>query len=179
MLPTMLSAFVFSFLGAFSVSLVPKAIMEYFVFFVLVVMAVYTFAKKDLGLVHSDAQCGSKEVLIGIFFGGIIGFYDGVFGPGSGSFLLFIFVKYFGYDFLNASASAKLVNLGTFSAALLFFIPSGHVLWVIGGLVAVCNMAGALTGTFLALRYGSGLIRILFLFLLVFLIGRMGLSIWL
>ncbi|WLG95848.1 TSUP family transporter [Pseudomonas sp. FP198] len=179
MLPTMLWAFVFSFLGAFSVSLVPKAIMEYFVFFVLVVMAVYTFAKKDLGLVHSDAQCGSKEVLIGIFFGGIIGFYDGVFGPGSGSFLLFIFVKYFGYDFLNASASAKLVNLGTFSAALLFFIPSGHVLWVIGGLVAVCNMAGALTGTFLALRYGSGLIRILFLFLLVFLIGRMGLSIWL
>ncbi|WP_434654536.1 TSUP family transporter [Pseudomonas sp. R3-56] len=179
MLPTMLSAFLFSFLGAFSVSLVPKAIMEYFVFFVLVVMAVYTFAKKDLGLVHSDAQCGSKEVLLGVFFGGIIGFYDGVFGPGSGSFLLFVFVKYFGYDFLNASASAKLVNLGTFSAALLFFIPSGHVLWVIGGLVAVCNMAGALTGTFLALRYGSGLIRILFLFLLVFLIGRMGLSIWL
>ncbi|WP_434626914.1 TSUP family transporter [Pseudomonas sp. Z1-29] len=179
MLPTMLSAFLFSFLGAFSVSLVPKAIMEYFVFFVLVVMAVYTFAKKDLGLVHSDAQCGSKEVLLGVFFGGIIGFYDGVFGPGSGSFLLFVFVKYFGYDFLNASASAKLVNLGTFSASLLFFIPSGHVLWVIGGLVAVCNMAGALTGTFLALRYGSGLIRILFLFLLVFLIGRMGLSIWL
>ncbi|WP_434602331.1 TSUP family transporter [Pseudomonas sp. Z4-7] len=179
MLPTMLSAFLFSFLGAFSVSLVPKAIMEYFVFFVLVVMAVYTFAKKDLGLVHSDAQCGSKEVLLGVFFGGIIGFYDGVFGPGSGSFLLFVFVKYFGYDFLNASASAKLVNLGTFSAALLFFIPSGHVLWVIGGLVAVCNMAGALTGTFLALRYGSRLIRILFLFLLVFLIGRMGLSIWL
>ncbi|WP_458128874.1 sulfite exporter TauE/SafE family protein [Pseudomonas sp. Z2-11] len=177
MLPTMLSAFLFSFLGAFSVSLVPKAIMEYFVFFVLVVMAVYTFAKKDLGLVHSDAQCGSKEVLLGVFFGGIIGFYDGVFGPGSGSFLLFVFVKYFGYDFLNASASAKLVNLGTFSAALLFFIPSGHVLWVIGGLVAVCNMAGALAGTFLALRYGSGLIRILFLFLLVFLIGRMGLSI--
>jgi len=179
MLPTMLSAFLFSFLGAFSVSLVPKAIMEYFVFFVLVVMAVYTFVKKDLGLVHSDAQCGSKEVLLGVFFGGIIGFYDGVFGPGSGSFLLFVFVKYFGYDFLNASASAKLVNLGTFSAALLFFIPSGHVLWIIGGLVAVCNMAGALTGTFLALRYGSGLIRILFLFLLVFLIGRMGLSIWL
>jgi uncharacterized membrane protein YfcA len=179
MLPTMLSAFVFSFVGAFSVSLVPKTIMEYFVFFVLVVMAVYTFAKKDLGLVHSDAKCGSREVLLGVFFGGIIGFYDGVFGPGSGSFLLFIFVKYFGYDFLNASASAKLVNLGTFSAALLFFIPSGHVLWIIGGLVAVCNMAGALTGTFLALRYGSGLIRILFLFLLVFLIGRMGLSIWL
>ncbi len=177
MLPTVVSAFVFSFLGAFSVPHVPKAIMEYVVFFILVAMAVYTFAKKDLGRVHSNAQCGSREVLLGVFFGGMVGFYDGVFGPGSGSLLLFIFVKYFGYDFLNASASAKLVNLGTFSAALLFFIPSGHVLWVVGGLVAVCNMAGALTGTFLALRYGSGLIRILFLFLLMFLIGRMGLSI--
>lgn len=177
MLPTMASAFVFSFLGALSVSLVPKAIMEYVVFFILVSMAIYTFAKKDLGRVHSNIQCGTREVLLGIFFGGLVGFYDGVFGPGSGSLLLFIFVKYFGYDFLNASASAKLINLGTFSAALLFFIPSGNVLWVIGGWVAVCNMAGALTGTFLALRYGSGLIRILFLFLLVFLIGRMGLSI--
>ncbi|MCQ6256139.1 TSUP family transporter [Pseudomonas sp. Q11] len=177
MLPTMASAFIFSFLGALSVALIPKEIMEYVVFFVLVAMAIYTFVKKDLGRIHSSAQCGSREVLLGVFFGGVVGFYDGVFGPGSGSFLLFIFVKYFGYDFLNASASAKLVNLGTFSAALLFFIPSGHVLWVVGGLVAVCNMAGALTGTFLALRYGSGLIRILFLLLLIFLIGRMGLSI--
>lgn len=177
MLPTMVSAFVFSFLGAFSVSLVPQKVMEYVVFFVLIAMAIYTFAKKNLGRVHSAAQCGYREVLLGIIFGGLVGFYDGIFGPGSGSLLLFIFVKYFSYDFLNASASAKLVNLGTFSAALLFFIPSGHVLWVIGGLVAVCNMAGALTGTFLALRYGSDLIRILFLFLLMLLIGRMGLSI--
>src|SRR3546814_151009 len=141
MLPTMASAFIFSFLGALSVALIPKEIMEYVVFFVLVAMAIYTFVKKDLGRIHSSAQCGSREVLLGVFFGGVVGFYDGVFGPGSGSFLLFIFVKYFGYDFLNASASAKLVNLGAFSAALLFFIPSGHVLWVVGGLVAVCNMA--------------------------------------
>lgn len=177
MLSTMASAFVFSFLGAFSVSLVPQEVMEYVVFFVLIAMAIYTFAKKNLGRVHSAAPCGYREVLLGFFGGGLVGFYDGIFGPGSGSLLLFMFVKYFGYDFLNASASAKLVNLGTFSAALLFFIPSGHVLWVIGGLVAVCNMAGALTGTFLALRYGSDLIRILFLFLLMLLIGRMGLSI--
>ena len=113
-----------------------------------------------------------------VFFGGLIGFYDGVFGPGSGSLLLFIFVKFFGFDFLNASASAKLVNLGTFSAALMFFVPSGNVLWTIGGVVALCNMAGSLTGVFLALRYGSGFIRIFFLILLIFLIGRMGLSLF-
>lgn len=178
MLPTMLSAFAFAFLGAFSVSIVPKKIMEFVVFFILIAMAIYTFAEKKLGLVSTDFHCGPKEIAWGIFFGGLIGFYDGVFGPGSGSLLLFIFVKYFGFDFLNASASAKLVNLGTFTAALMFFVPTGNVLWAVGGVVALCNIAGSLTGVFLALRYGSGFIRIFFLILLVFLIGRMGLSLF-
>lgn len=176
LLPTLASAFVFALLGAFSVSLIPKAFMEPVVLVVLIVMAIYSFIKKDLGRVHARIECGDKEVLLGVFFGGLIGFYDGIFGPGSGSLLLFLFVKYFGFDFLNASASAKLVNLGTFSAALLFFIPSGHVLWAIGGMVAVCNIAGSLTGGVLALRYGSGFIRVFFLVLLIFLIGRMGVS---
>lgn len=178
MLPTMISAFIFAFLGAMSVSFIPKEIMKYIVFFLLVVMAIYTFIKKDLGKIHSYIQCSKREILLGIFFGALIGFYDGVFGPGSGSFLLFLFVKCFGFDFLNASASAKLVNLGTFSASLLFFIPAGHVLWNIGVIVAVCNIVGSILGSFLALRYGSGFIRIFFLILLVFLIGRMGMSIF-
>lgn len=177
-LPTLLAAFVFSFLGALSVSVVPKRLMEVVVFFVLIAMAIYTFIEKNLGLAGRDRHFGTKDIALGVFFGGVIGFYDGVFGPGSGSLLLFIFVKVFGFDFLNASASAKLVNLGTFSAALLFFIPSGNVLWAIGGVVALCNMAGSLTGVFLALRYGSGFIRIFFLVLLVFLIGRMGMNIF-
>ena len=178
-LPTMVSAFIFAFLGAMSVSFIPKELMKYIVFFLLILMAIYTFIKKDLGKIHTYIQCGKREVLLGVFFGALIGFYDGVFGPGSGSFLLFLFVRCFGFDFLNASASAKLVNLGTFSAALLFFIPSGHVLWSIGAIVAICNMAGSIFGAFLALRYGSGFIRVFFLILLVFLIGRMGISIFL
>ncbi|MCF4998990.1 TSUP family transporter [Pseudomonas syringae] len=178
MLPTMLSAFLFAFLGALSVSIVPKKPMEFLVFFILIGMAIYTFKEKELGLSGSSKHCGSKEIILGIFFGALIGFYDGVFGPGSGSLLLFIFVKFFGFDFLNASASAKLVNLGTFSAALLFFIPTGNVLWTVGGIVALCNMAGSITGVFLALRYGSSFIRIFFLVLLIFLIGRMGLSLF-
>jgi uncharacterized membrane protein YfcA len=176
--PIMISAFVFSFIGAFSVSLIPRAFMEYLVFLVLVIMAIYTFTNKDLGRVHSDIQVGMREMLLGIILGGVIGFYDGVFGAGSGSLLLFFFVKYFGFDFLNASASAKLINLGTFTAALLFFIPSGHVLWMVGGMVGICNIAGAITGVFLSLRYGSGFIRFFFLILLLFLIGRMGVSIF-
>ncbi|MBV4484517.1 TSUP family transporter [Pseudomonas sp. SWRI153] len=177
MLPTMFAAFLFSFLGALSVSVVPKRLMEIVVFFILIAMAIYTFMEKNLGLSGENRQFRKKDIVLGVFFGGLIGFYDGVFGPGSGSLLLFIFVKVFGFDFLNASASAKLVNLGTFSAALIFFVPSGNVLWAVGGVVALCNMAGSLTGVFLALRYGSGFIRVFFLVLLVFSIGRMGMNI--
>ena len=177
MIPMAVSAFVCSFLGALFVSVIPREAMEYVVFCVLVVMAVYTFCKKNLGRVQVAIEYGNKDVLLGVFFGGIIGFYDGVFGPGRGSLVLFVFVKCFGFDFLNASASAKLVNLGTFSAALLFFIPSGNVLWQVGALVGVCNILGSITGVFLALRFGSGFVRVFFLILLVFLIARLGISI--
>ncbi|WP_422529238.1 sulfite exporter TauE/SafE family protein [Serratia fonticola] len=177
-IPTMGAAFIFSFAGAYAVSLIRREFMEYLVFVVLIIMAVYTFIKKDLGQLHADIKIGQKEILLGMLLGAFIGFYDGIFGAGSGSLLLFAFVKYFGFDFLNASASAKLINLGTFTAALLFFIPSGNVLWVTGSIVGVCNIAGAVTGVFLALRYGSGFIRVFFLILLLFLIGRMGISIF-
>lgn len=178
LIPTMLAAFIFAFTGAMTTAYIPKQLMTYVIFCLLIMMAVYTFLKKDLGARSTYLKCGHKEILLGILFGGLIGFYDGVFGPGSGSFLLFLFVKVFGFDFLNASASAKVVNLGTFSAALLFFIPTGHVLWAIGLTIAVCNIMGSLVGVFLALRYGSQFIRLFFLILLVFLIIRMGLSIF-
>jgi len=178
-LPTMITAFLFSYAGAMSVTYIQKNLMEYVVFFLLIAVAIYTFFKKDLGANHTFIECSKKKVLSGMTLGGLIGFYDGIFGPGSGSFLLFLFVRYFGFDFINASASAKLVNLGTFSGALVFFIPSGNVLWAIGGLVAGCNIAGSLVGTHLALRYGSKFIRIFFLILLIFLISRMGVSLFL
>lgn len=178
LIPTMLSAFVFAFVGAMSVAYIPKQFMTYSVFILLISMAIYTFLKKDLGTHSTYIKCGRKEIGLGVFFGGLIGFYDGVFGPGSGSFLLFLFVKVFGFDFLNASASAKVVNIGTFSSALLFFIPTGNVLWKIGLTIALCNAIGSLIGVFLALRYGSQFIRLFFLILLVFLIMRMGFSIF-
>lgn len=177
MVPTAFSAFSCAFLGAMSIAYIPKGIMQIVVFILLIVMAIYTFTKKDLGKTHRQLGGNTQDILKGIIFGGIIGYYDGLFGPGSGSFLIFLFVRGFGFDFLNASASAKLINMGTFTAALLFFIPSGNVLWEIGLFVAGCNIVGAIVGVFLALRYGSEFIRIVFLILLIFLIGRMGLDI--
>lgn len=178
LIPTMLAAFICAFAGAMTTAHVPKQLMSYVVFCLLILMAIYTFLKKDLGARSTYVKCGHKEISLGILFGGLIGFYDGIFGPGSGSFLLFLFVKVFGFDFLNASASAKIVNIGTFSSALLFFIPTGHVLWQIGLIVALCNVLGSFAGVFLALRYGSQFIRWFFLILLVFLILRMGFSLF-
>ena len=92
-----------------------------------------------------------------------IGFYDGFFGPGTGSFLLFLFVRFFGFDFLGASAVAKIVNVACNFAALIWFGYAGHVLWRLGLLMAICNICGAMIGTRVALKGGSVFIRKAFL----------------
>lgn len=176
--PAMLAAFIFSFCGAAVVAYIPKHIMQPMVFILLIMMAVYTFMKKDFGALHLPSAVGNKEKLMAVACGAAIGFYDGVFGPGTGSFLIFLFIRFFAFDFLHASAAAKLVNFSTNAAALLYFAPTGHVLWKIAGVMAVCNVLGAISGSIIALRYGSAFIRVLFLLLLVLLIGKMGFNMW-
>lgn len=172
--PAALAAFVCSFFGAAVVSYIPKSLMQPVVFVLLICIAIYTFIKKDFGALHLPSQISFREKCLAVACGGGIGFYDGIFGPGTGSFLIFLFIRFFAFDFLHASAASKLVNFATNAAAILYFAPTGHVIWVVAGVMAVSNVLGAITGATIALRYGSGLIRILFLVLLVLLIGRMG-----
>ncbi len=80
-----------------------------------------------------------------------IGFYDGLFGPGTGSFFIFYFIRYLRVDFLHAAALAKIGNVMTNLAALSFFIPSGHVLFAVGGTMAIANMIGSICGV----KYGA------------------------
>jgi len=111
---------------------------------------------------------------LSVLIGGSIGFYDGLFGPGTGSFLIFLFIHYLALDFLQASASAKFVNLATNIAALMYFVPSGNVLFAIAIPMAIFNMLGAYTGTRVAMKRGTAFIRGLFLFLLVILILKLA-----
>ncbi len=173
-LPTAAAAFVMSFAGAAAVSLIPKEVMRPLVLVLLIVMAVYTFRKKTLGAVHEPVAIGRRELLIGMLIGGAIGFYDGLFGPGTGSFLMFLFVRFFAFDFLHASASAKVVNLSTNIAALSFFIPTGNVLFGFALPMAACNVAGAMLGSHIAMRKGAGFVRILFLLLVSVLILKLA-----
>lgn len=169
-----LFAFISSFIGAACVSLIPTHILRPIVLVMLIVIAIYTFVKKQFGQVHVDQQITPKLLLLAAIGSLAIGFYDGIFGPGTGSFFIFFFIRFLQVDFLHASALAKIGNLMTNLAALSFFIPTGHVLFELGLMMAVANIAGSLLGVRLALKYGSGFIRILFLILVSILICRLG-----
>lgn len=88
-----------------------------------------------------------------------IGFYDGFFGPGTGSFFAMGYVALLGYSLSRATAHTKLLNFASNLAALLFFLPSGHVLWRYGLLMACGQFIGAWLGAHLVLRHGARLIR--------------------
>ncbi len=173
-LPAAGTAFLMSFCGAMAVSAVPAGVMRPLVLVLIIGMAIYTFCKKDFGAIRKPLHIGTRERLLALVIGGAIGFYDGLFGPGTGSFLIFLFIRCYALDFLQASASAKVVNLATNVAALTFFIPTGKVLYAVALPMAVCNMLGAVVGTRLAIRNGTAFVRVLFLVLLVVLIGKLG-----
>lgn len=173
-LPAAITAFGFSYVGAMSVALMPKAQLRPLVLVMLVVVAVYTFSRKDFGSADQNRAHRRLDTLWAVLLGAVIGFYDGFFGPGAGSFLLFLFIRFFGFDFLRASAAAKIVNVATNGAALIYFSATGHVLWGVAVLMAMFNVGGALLGSRLALRHGSGFVRRVFLGVATALIGKFG-----
>ena len=168
------TAFISSFTGAACVSKVPQHVLRPFVLFMLIVIAIYTFSKKQFGQVHFQQALNRKMLILAGVGGLLIGFYDGIFGPGTGSFFIFFFIRYLKVDFLHASALSKIGNFMTNFAALSFFIPSGNVLFALGLLMAVSNVIGSIVGVKMALKYGSGFIRILFLILVSVLICRLS-----
>ena len=172
--PAALAAFALSFAGAWTVTRVPGDFVRSLLPLVLLAVAIYTFRKKDFGSVHAPVHSGMTEKLVAVGMGACIGFYDGFFGPGTGSFLMFLFVRFFGFDFLSASAAAKVVNVACNISALMWFGYSGHLLWQLGLLMAVCQVAGSLCGTWLAIRHGSVFVRKLFLIVVSLLILKTG-----
>jgi len=162
-LPAALAAFVLSYFGAMTVSMMPSEWLRPLVLALLIVLTGYTYARKNLGAVDQRRVLGRKDMLLAAMFGGVIGFYDGFFGPGTGSFLVFMFVRFFGLDFLRASVSSKIVNTATNLAALLFFGGNTHVLLTTGLVMAVFNIGGSLIGSHLAIRHGAGFVRRVFL----------------
>ena len=169
-------AFLGSAGGAVLASKIPTSSMRPMVLVLLIIVAVYTWFKPDLGKFENLRHLPKRRVQIAAIAGVVIGFYDGIFGPGTGSFLMLILVASLGYAFITASAIAKVVNVATNVGAIMVFGVNGAVLWQIGIILGVANISGAVIGARLAIKGGSTLVRKVFLLVTVALIVKVGIA---
>ena len=172
--PAALSGFAASLGGAWLVTIVSADFLRKLLPAVLLAVLIYTLIKKELGRHHAPKFSGAKEIAMACGIGAVVGFYDGFFGPGTGSFFVFFFVRLLGYDFLHASASAKLLNTATNFSALILFTLKGHVWWHFAFVMALANVVGSLGGTHLALKHGTGFVRGVFICVVTALILKTG-----
>ena len=170
--PATAAAFVGSFSGAIFASALPRRVMLPLVILLMIGAAVYTFLKKDFGHVATREPTAADRPAAAALGGGV-GFYDGIFGPGTGSFLIFGFVRLFGLDLVRANAATKIVNATTNIAAILWFLWNGAVMWPVAILMASCNFLGGQLGARIALRFGTKFLRRVFLVAVVALIVKL------
>jgi uncharacterized membrane protein YfcA len=169
-------AFIGAALGATVATLIPKDAFRPIILFALVAVFIYTWRRKELGLTDKKGEKTRRTYLIASFFGLTIGFYDGIFGPGTGSFLMLTLVAILGFAFLEASVTAKIANLATNLGAILVFGASEKIIWTLGLAMAVGNIIGGLIGARLAIKGGSTLIRKVFLVVTSLLILRLAID---
>ena len=169
---TAICAAIASFSGARVVSLINPNTLKPLILLILIVIALYTFFKKDLGTVQTKSLNAAKQNIYGALIGFVVGFYDGFFGPGTGSFLVLGFVLIIGFEFVQASAYAKIINCVTNFSALLIFIKQGNYLIELAALMAIANIAGNIIGARMALKKGNAFVRIIFLVIVMIMIAR-------
>jgi len=173
--PMALTAFATAVLGARTAVNLPAQVIEPIILIALIGVWLFLMFRPRLGIDEElRFPAGSRHYVIAIAAGAVIGFYDGILGPGTGSFLIIVLVAGLGYSFLNASVTAKIVNLGTNIAAILVFGLSDSILWAVGLLMAIANVAGAFFGARTALRRGSRFVRVVFLVVVGLLILRLA-----
>ena len=179
LLPAVAVCFAGAMAGAWTVTVISPDFLRKALPLILLLVLGYTLMRKDLGRHHTPRFTARGERLAACALGLVIGFYDGFFGPGTGSFFVFLFVRWLGYDFLHASASAKLLNTASNLAALILFSLKGHIWWHYVLPLAAANVIGSLLGTRLALRHGSGFVRAAFIVVVSALILKTSYDAWL
>jgi hypothetical protein len=167
-------AFASAFLGSNLLTKVHNDFMKPLLLVVLILIAIYTFAKKDFGIHKAKEHTVKRQFLLAVSMSICIGFYDGFIGPGTGSFLVLGFVSVLGFDFLHASANAKMVNLATNFGSICLFVLKGKIIWAIALPMAVCNAFGGWIGAKLAIKKGNGFIRVFFLIVVIGTLFRFG-----
>ena len=171
-------AFIASYLGAKTVSIIDVNSLKPIILVILILIAVYTFIKKDLGSIQTRSLSFNKQLIYGSLIGFSVGFYDGFFGPGTGSFFVLGFVVILGFEFVTASAYSKIINCMTNISALIVFIRQGNYLLEIAVLMSIFNIVGSIIGSKIALKKGNQFVRIIFLIIVTLMIIRYGYDIF-
>jgi uncharacterized protein len=156
-------AFISAYLGSTLLTIVNNDFMKPVLLLVLSVLAVYTFLKKDFGQYKVKNISIKKQMIYAVVISLSVGFYDGFIGPGAGILFVLAFVIILGFDFIQASANAKMVNLATNLGSICLFMAKGKIIWAIALPMAVCNAIGGWLGSGLAIRKGNEFIRVFFL----------------
>lgn len=177
-IPMALIALIGSFGGAILATALPASVFKPIIVIALLAVALFTALRPQMGAATELRFSGHKHHVAAGASGLVIGFYDGLIGPGTGTFLVITLVSLLGYDFLQASAKAKIVNFATNAGALMLFIPHGAVLWALGMILAIANVAGSYLGSRMAISRGTTFIRVVFLSVVVLLIGKLGIDVW-
>ncbi len=162
-------------MGAAAVSLIDRDLFIPIIMVVLLGVAALVTARPTIGTAAGEHPPTRRKFLLVVFLAaGGFGFYDGILGPGTGTFFIIAFATLLGTEFVRSAAMAKVLNLGSNVGALIFFALTGHVMWQLGATMAVCNVIGALLGSRTALSRGSGFVRIVLLVVVVGMVIRLG-----
>jgi len=164
-------SFIGATFGVITVQQIPSQFLKPLVVVMLLVVTVYTFTRKEWGDVSTYQGITKKTAYLSGFAAFAIGFYDGFFGPGAGSFLIFAFLMV-GFDFVVAAGNSKALNFASNFAALLTFIYFGSVNYYYAIPMGLAMILGAVAGSHLAIKKGTAYVRPLFLFMSVLLIGK-------
>lgn len=173
-LPMAAVAFVAALAGAVVAASLPAGVIRPVILVALIAVAVFTAVRPGLGKTAGVGPERRTAVARAVALGAAVGFYDGVLGPGTGTFLILGLVLLLKFDFLHASAQAKIVNLATNLGALAFFIPAGHAVLGLGLLLGAANLVGGYVGARMAIARGTGFIRVVYLIVVAALIVKVG-----
>ncbi|MET3292055.1 UNVERIFIED_CONTAM: putative membrane protein YfcA [Brevibacillus sp. OAP136] len=166
-------SFIGSLIGAKAVLFISDSVLRTLIIVMLAAIFVYTLINKKFGKETQFKGFTSFTLGLGIPFAFIIGFYDGFFGPGTGSFLIFVMVLLFGYDFVIGAGNGRILNFASNLAALLLFLFEGKVLILPGLTMGVAMILGATLGTRMAVKTGVKYVRPLFMLVSITLMGKM------
>ncbi|MGI5419469.1 sulfite exporter TauE/SafE family protein [Actinomadura luteofluorescens] len=161
--------------GALCAAAISSDVLKPVIMVVLLAVAAIVVLRPDLGRTPRLVLRTRRRVAAAVLVPGVaIAFYDGLVGPGTGTFLVIAFTTLLGMDFVDASATSKIINTGTNLGALAVFAVQGHVLWAIGLAMAVCNIVGAQLGAHMAISRGAGFVRVVLLCVVGALVLKLG-----